>query len=89
MPLRDEHGKIIGTFGVSTDITKLKQTEKALRHAKDIAEAFGIAEQFEGSYQVSDQLVERRDWSMLGGLFLILAVLVGGVYRIMRRRQGN
>jgi PAS domain S-box-containing protein len=38
MPLRDEHGKIIGTFGVSTDISKLKQTEKALRQAKDIAE---------------------------------------------------
>jgi hypothetical protein len=58
-------------------------------YAKDIAEAFGVADQFAGKYQFSDQLVERRDWGMLGGLFLTLAVLVGGVYGIMRRRQGN
>jgi len=39
MPLRDEHGKIIGTFGISRNITKQKQTEEALKHAKDAAEA--------------------------------------------------
>jgi PAS domain S-box-containing protein len=30
MPLRDERGNIIGTFGISKDITKRKQTEDAL-----------------------------------------------------------
>jgi PAS domain S-box-containing protein len=39
MPLRNEHGEIIGTFGVSRDITELKHTEDALRHAKNAAEA--------------------------------------------------
>jgi hypothetical protein len=58
-------------------------------YAKDIAEAFGITDQFEGTYQSSNQLAEHRDWTLLGGLFLTLVVLVGGVYRIMRRQQGN
>jgi PAS domain S-box-containing protein len=33
MPLRDEHGEIIGTFGISRDITELKQAQHALEHA--------------------------------------------------------
>jgi len=39
MPLRDEHGEIIGTFGISRNITKLKQTEETLKDAKEAAEA--------------------------------------------------
>ena len=39
MPLRNERGEIIGTFGISRDITALKQTEAALRQAKNAAEA--------------------------------------------------
>jgi len=30
MPLRDPHGQIVGTFGISRDITDRKQVEKAL-----------------------------------------------------------
>ncbi|MGH7224846.1 MAG: PAS domain S-box protein, partial [Gemmataceae bacterium] len=39
LPLRDGKGTIIGTFGISRDITHRKQTETALRQAKDAAEA--------------------------------------------------
>ena len=39
MPLYNERSEIIGTFGISRDITALKQTEDALRHAKNAAEA--------------------------------------------------
>lgn len=33
MPLRDEHNTIIGTFGISRDITHLKQAQRALEQA--------------------------------------------------------
>jgi PAS domain S-box-containing protein len=33
MPLRDEHGKIIGTFGISRDITTLKEAQASLERA--------------------------------------------------------
>jgi PAS domain S-box-containing protein len=52
MPLRDANGEIIGTFGVSRDITERKQTEEALRNseaqfrqlADNIHEVFFIGE---------------------------------------------
>ena len=34
MPFRDKDGTIVGTFGVSRDITKLKQAEEALRQSR-------------------------------------------------------
>ena len=39
MLLRDEHGEIIGIFGISRDISKLKETEDVLKQAKEAAEA--------------------------------------------------
>ncbi len=33
LPLRDDHGKIIGTFGISKDVTKSVETQKALEDA--------------------------------------------------------
>jgi PAS domain S-box-containing protein len=38
MPLRDLHGNIVGTFGVSRDITQRKHFESELQKAKEAAE---------------------------------------------------
>jgi two-component system, sensor histidine kinase and response regulator len=37
MPLRDEAGRIIGTFGIGKDVTQLKKTENELSKARDAA----------------------------------------------------
>ena len=39
MPLRDPQGRIVGTFGVSRDITERKKAQEELRKAKEAAEA--------------------------------------------------
>ena len=37
MPLRNKEGIIIGTFGVTKDVTQLKETEQELAKARDVA----------------------------------------------------
>lgn len=37
LPLRDATGKVVGTFGIGRDITKLVQSEQELREARDAA----------------------------------------------------
>lgn len=39
MPLCDEQGRVVGTFGISRDITERKLAAEALRQAKEAAEA--------------------------------------------------
>ncbi|MCA9259716.1 MAG: PAS domain-containing protein, partial [Planctomycetales bacterium] len=39
MALRDQQGSIVGTFGISRDVTQLKLTQDALTKARDDAEA--------------------------------------------------
>ena len=48
VPLTDQNGQIIGTFGIARDITDRKRTEEALRKANDEMESF--------SYSVSHDL---------------------------------
>lgn len=36
MPWRDKRGKIIGTFGISKDVTALKETERKLAHERGL-----------------------------------------------------
>ncbi len=43
MPLRDSEGNIIGTFGISRDISHLKRAEDELRKARDAAHAANVA----------------------------------------------
>ena len=38
LPLHGEDGQIVGTFGMTRDVTSLVKTEEALRRAKDLAE---------------------------------------------------
>ncbi len=39
MPWRDQHGQIIGTVGISRDITSLKRAESELAHERDLLRA--------------------------------------------------
>ena len=39
LPLYDEEGRLVGTFGISRDITEQKQASEELREAKEAAEA--------------------------------------------------
>lgn len=43
LPLYDSQGKIVGTFGISRDISNLKQAEQQLREARDIADRANAA----------------------------------------------
>ena len=51
-PLRDTNGEIIGTFGISRDITERKRVEEMLRESE---------ERFRVAAQVSNDLIYERD----------------------------
>ncbi|MDF2181017.1 EAL domain-containing protein [Neptuniibacter sp. CAU 1671] len=55
-PLRDEHGRVIGIYGIAKEITTIKQIERDLREHKDrLLEAQRIARLGSWEYNVSDR----------------------------------
>jgi len=67
MPLRDEHGNIVGTFGISRDITPLKKAQDALNEAKKIAEAArDEAERAKEKAEEARKQVELQMWETTG-----------------------
>ena len=63
MPLRNEHGEIIGIFGISRDITDLKQAEQELRQYRHHLEEL-VKERTEEITRInvclSDEIIERK-----------------------------
>ncbi len=55
-------------------------------YAQEIAKAFGLAEQFVGKYQSSELSKERRDWSGIIGLTLLVATFAVGVLLLKKRK---
>ncbi|MEO5886385.1 MAG: PAS domain S-box protein, partial [Anaerolineales bacterium] len=55
VPLRDEQGQIVGTFGIARDITERKRADETLRKAKDGLEA-RVAERTAELNKTNEQL---------------------------------
>ncbi len=65
MPLRDEHGTIIGTFGISRDITELKKVQQALAQANSEISALNGRLQEENMRLGAELNVSRRIQQMV------------------------
>lgn len=56
-------------------------------YARQLAEAYNIAGQFEGQYETSPQLVERRDWGLLLKTVFGLLIVIGAWLIIWREKK--
>lgn len=58
-------------------------------YAEDVAKAFGLSEQFAGRFQASELLQERRDWSGILGLTLLIATFAVGIMMLKPRKSAT
>ena len=58
-------------------------------YAEGVAKTFGLSEQFAGRFQASELLKERRDWSGLLGLTLLIATFVVGFVMLKPRKPAT
>jgi len=70
LPLHDDDGGIIGTFGVSMDITGQKRNEEALRAARNDAERAGqeLEATLENLVSTQDRLLQSQKLEAIGQL---------------------
>jgi PAS domain S-box-containing protein len=80
MPLRDEEGKIIGTFGLTRDITDRKRAEEALKEYSERLEEM-VEERTQELRDAQEQLVRREKLAVLGQM-------AGGVGHELRNPLG-
>ena len=75
LPLRDESGAIIGTFGISKDVTETKELEQALEQAhKNLMDASRVA----GMAEVATGVLHNVG-NVLNSLNVSAAVIAGGL----------
>jgi PAS domain S-box-containing protein len=75
LPLRDEAGRIVGTFGISEDITAAKATEESLEKAnKDLIDASRLA----GMAEVATGVLHNVG-NVLNSLNVSASVIAGGL----------
>lgn len=96
LPLRDDRGEIIGTFGISKDITKKKQIEeeleKAHRAVVDASHAAGMAEVATGVLHNVGNVLNSLNISssvIASGLRQSKAESLGKVAALLREHQSD
>jgi PAS domain S-box-containing protein len=80
IPLRDEEGKIIGTFGLTRDITDRKRAEEALKEYSERLEEM-VEERTQELRDAQEQLVRQEKLAVLGQL-------AGGIGHELRNPLG-